>query len=343
MATASGPEALKAVVAPEKKERPKDFPSMLEQWKPEIAKALPAHMNADRMARIALTSFRRNPKLSECDPLSIFASVIQASQLGLEIDTLGRAYLVPYKRRYKDSAQRWQTAMECQMIPGWKGLVDLMNRSGQGTVYTGVIFNDQDYRFRDGSHRELEVLNETEKEDAADITHAYAIGFVKGSPIPIIELWRMAKIIRHRDRFNKVGDQHYSFTNMEMYARKVPLLQVLKYMPCSTELALAMALNEAGETTGQGLNVKDAINGSWEPVPDDGGGYGGGDAGGGTETETKTGTSGDPQMTRIDAIAKLPEFKDRQTLDDWVSALPRDISGDKMFSDKYKERWNELK
>lgn len=77
-----------------------DFPTLLALWKNEIVRAIPKHLNADRMSRIALTAFRRTPKLSHplCDPRSVFAAVIQASQLGLEIDTLGRAYLVPYER-----------------------------------------------------------------------------------------------------------------------------------------------------------------------------------------------------------------------------------------------------
>ena len=80
-------------------EKPKDFPAMLTAWLPEIKRALPKHLNADRMSRIALTAFRRTPKLGECDPRSVFAAVIQASQLGLEPDTLGRAYLIPYEKR----------------------------------------------------------------------------------------------------------------------------------------------------------------------------------------------------------------------------------------------------
>ncbi len=236
--------------------KPKDFPSMLTAWLPEIRRALPKHLNADRMSRIALTAFRRTPKLANCDPRSVFAAVIQASQLGLEPDTLGRSYLIPY-------------GQECQFVPGWKGLVDLMNRSGQGSVYTGVIFKDQAYKFIDGSKRELIIENETELVDPSDITHAYAIGHIKGGMFPVIELWRMAKVIKHRDRYNKVGAKHYSFSNLEMYARKVVLLQVLKYMPCSPELAVAMALNDAAEMGAQNLKLSEAIEGTWAPVPDD--------------------------------------------------------------------------
>jgi hypothetical protein len=44
-----------------------------------------------------------------------------------------------------------------------------------------------------------------------------------------------------------------------MYGRKVVLLQVLKYMPCSPELAAAMALNDAAEIGTQKIDLKDAI------------------------------------------------------------------------------------
>ena len=229
---------------------PTTFPQMLKAFLPEVERALPRHLSGDRMSRIALTAFRRTPKLAQCDPRSVFAAVIQASQLGLEPDTLGRSYLIPY-------------GTECQFVPGWKGLVDLMNRSGAGTVYTGVIYSDQKYTYLDGSKRELVIHTETEMDDPSEITHAYAIGWVKGSEIPIIELWRMAKIIKHLNRYNKVGKRHYAFENMEMYARKVPLLQVLKYMPCSAELVAAMSLSDAAEVGSQGLNIKDAADGTW--------------------------------------------------------------------------------
>ncbi len=233
----------------------KDFPTMLQVWLPEIKRALPKHLNGDRMARIALTAFRRTPKLAQCDPKSVFAAVIQASQLGLEPDTLGRSYLIPYGN-------------ECQFVPGWKGLVDLMNRSGQGSVYTGVIFKDQRYEFIDGSKRELIIHNETELADPSDITHAFAVGHIKGGMFPQIELWRIAKVLKHRDRYNKVGGKHYSYQQLEMYARKVVLLQVLKYMPCSPELVTAMSLNDAAEMGSQKLDLKEAIEGSWEHVPE---------------------------------------------------------------------------
>lgn len=219
------------------------------QHKGQLAAALPKHLNPDRMVRLALTAFSQNKQLQQCDPKTVFSSLIVLSQLGLEPGIDGQGYLVPYGK-------------VCTPIPGWKGYVDLISRSGRGTVYTGVIFKDQQYTFTDGARRDLVIHNETDCEDPEDITHAYAIGWVKDAALPIIELWRMSKILKHRDKYNKVGQKHYSFQNLEMYARKVVLLQVIKYMPKSVELQNALQVDMAA-SEGKGTEF---INGDFVTI-----------------------------------------------------------------------------
>lgn len=223
----------------------KQFSGFMDKLKPQMSLAMPRHLNADRMARLALTAFSTTPKLQECSMQSIAASVMTAAQLGLEPGVNGAGFLVPYGKT-------------CTFVPGWKGLVDLVARSGRGTVYTGVIFKDQDYTFIDGAKRDLVIHNETELDDPEDITHAFAIGWVKDATMPIIELWTVAKIKKHRDKYNKVGTKHYSFRDWEMYCRKVPLLQVIKYMPASIELANAVAISDASEL-GHGAAIIDGV------------------------------------------------------------------------------------
>lgn len=211
-----------------------ELSSFMEKLKPQLDLALPKHMTADRMTRLALTAFSTTPKLQKCDVNSIAASIMTAGQLGLEPGVNGAGYLIPYKTT-------------CTFVPGWKGLVDLVSRSGRGTVYTGVIYSDQDYTFTDGARRDLVIHSETDLDDENDITHAYAIGWVKDSVMPVIELWTVAKLKKHRDKYNKIGKSHYSYKSWEMYCRKVPLLQVLKYMPCSIEVSNAIDVSHAAE------------------------------------------------------------------------------------------------
>lgn len=247
-----------AVVAAE--QDPKSFPGMLKAYKGEIERALPKHINADRMCRIALTCFRMTPKLAECAPASVFAALIQASQLGLEPGLNGRAYLIPY-------------GGECQFVPGWKGLLELVNRTGRASCWTGAAFIGDDFDFALGDTPYVKHRPRGE-DDPERLTYTYAIGRIKGNDWPVIEVWPNEKIVKHRNRYNKVGKRHYSFDNWEMYARKIPLLQVLKYMPASPELEAAMALNdtfESGER--QGLTIDGALSGNYEPpVPPAGNG-----------------------------------------------------------------------
>lgn len=209
------------------------FSSFLDRFKPQMTLALPKHLNADRMARLALTSFSSTPKLQLCEPKSIIGAIMNASVLGLEIGVDGQGFLVPYGKT-------------CTFVPGWKGMADLVNRSGRATVWTGAVFQGDEFDYQLGDspfvrHRP------GDEDDPAKMTHVYAIGKVNGSQIPVIEVWTMGKIWKHRDKYNKVGASHYSFRDKEMYARKIPLLQVIKYMPKSIEVQNALAVAMAAE------------------------------------------------------------------------------------------------
>ena len=216
------------------------FSNFQDRFKPQMALALPKHLTADRMARLALTAFSTNPNLQACTPNSIMASIMTAAQLGLEPGINGQGYLIPYKA-------------ECTFVPGWKGLVDIANRSGRCTVWTGAVFEGDTFDFALGDNPF--VRHQPGDEDNPEkMTHVYAIGRVNGSNWPVIEVWTMRKIWKHRDQYNKVGSRHYSFRDQEMYARKVPLLQVLKYMPSSIELNNAVAVANAAEQ-GRGATI----------------------------------------------------------------------------------------
>lgn len=212
--------------------RPEDIFAMLKVWAPEIQRALPKHMNVDRMGRIAITEIRKSPALGRCKPISLFAAILSAAQMGLEIG-MGRCFLVPYKD-------------ECTLIPGWKGLVELANRSGRSSCWTGAVFQGDQFTYGMGDTPFIKHVPMGE-DDPALLTHVYAVGRVKGSEWPIVEIWPIAKIWKHRDRYNKQGTKHYSYREQEMYARKIPLLQVLKYLPSSPELEAAMVLAQNDE------------------------------------------------------------------------------------------------
>src|SRR4051812_31480222 len=61
--------------------------------------ALPKHVTADRMIRVAINCIRKTPKLLDCDPASLFGAITEAATYGWELGgVLGHAYLVPFRR-----------------------------------------------------------------------------------------------------------------------------------------------------------------------------------------------------------------------------------------------------
>lgn len=222
------------------------FSSFLDKLKPQLAHALPKHLNADRMARLAMTAFSTTPDLQRCTPTSIAGSLMTAGQLGLEPGVNGQGYLIPYHDRKNNR-------FICTFVPGWKGLVDLVARSGRASVWTGVAMpgDEFDYQLGDSPfcrHNPGDEVN-------GEWTHVYAIGRVRDAQMPVIEVWKRAKVMKHLKAYNKVGDRHYANqgeNNFEMYGRKVALLQVLKYMPQSVELATAVRIADMADT-GKGV------------------------------------------------------------------------------------------
>lgn len=229
--------------------------TFMDKHKSQIALALPKHITADRMVRLAMTSFSQNAALQKCDMSSIFASVVIAAQLGLEIGVGGQGYLVPYKGK-------------ATFVPGWQGLVDLVSRAGRATVWTGAVYDGDKFDWALGDNPFVKHQPYGDGGDWRSITHVYAIGRVNGSQFPVIEVWTMDRVVRHLNKFNKVGANHYALKddgqNMEMYARKVVLLQVLKYMPKSIEVQKAVDASHAAD---MGKNF--TIDGDMVLVQDD--------------------------------------------------------------------------
>jgi len=286
------------------------FSKFLDKMKPQLALALPRHLNADRMARLALTQFSTNAALQDCDANSIAGALITAAQLGLEIGVNGQAYLIPYKQR-------------ATLVPGWRGLVDLVNRSGRATVWTGAVFKGDEFDYALGDTPF--VKHKPGDEDAPEkLLYVYAIGRVRDAQQAVVEVWPMSKIWKHRDRFNKVGKKHYSYEHPEMYARKLPLLQVLKYMPSSIELATAMNMSEAADS-GEGM----IIEGDFVTVDQ------------GTGEILKAGDPGTPAAVtyakRADAILKAKNVEAAALQLDGARDLPADQFGDlvKVYTDKW--------
>ena len=205
----------------------------IKSMQPEIERALPAHMNADRMARLLLTAVRQTPKLAQCDPQSFAGSVLTASALGLEPNTPnGEAYLIPYGK-------------ECQLVVGYQGLVKLFWQSplAQHIDAQAVYENDQfDYAYGlDPFLTHKPAMGERGKVVAYYGVASLNTGakhFVVLSPDEVKKL-----------RQGKVGPSGKIADPMHWMERKTVLRQLLKTLPKSPNLSQAIASDETAGST----------------------------------------------------------------------------------------------
>jgi recombination protein RecT len=282
--------------APTDAEQPKGFPAMLDQFKGEIARALPKHINPDRMARIALTAFRMTPKLGECDPRSVFAAVIQSSQMGLEVGLMGEAHLVPFGN-------------QCQLIPGYTGLMKLARQSGLvQDIYAHEVRVNDNFTLKLGMERNLEHEPLTtlggfpaSEDERGDVAGFYAVAVFKDGSRTFVAMGRK-EIEKIRDnsrgyqsakRYKKESVWDSDFTAMGL---KTSIRRLCKFLPKSPELASALALDAAAEHgKAQNLNLTDVIEGNYAPIIDD-------ETGEITDAKNDSGKQAKPSVDQVEVV-----------------------------------------
>lgn len=208
---------------------------VVQQMQPEIARALPKHMDADRMARLALTALRQTPKLAATTPESFCGALLTAAALGLEPGLNGESYLVPYGR-------------ECQLIVGYQGLVKLFwqHPLAKHIDAQAVHANDHfDYAYGLDPY----LTHKPAIGDRGDIIAYYAVAsLTTGAKVFTVASADEVKKLRG----GKVGPSSNVADPMHWMERKTVLRQLVKMLPKSTMLQNAV---QADETLGSQLSA----------------------------------------------------------------------------------------
>jgi len=214
------------------KEQPKTLAQYIEQMKPEMARALPKHMDADRMARIALTTIRTNPKLSQCEGKSFLAALMTSSQLGLEPNTpLGEAYIIPYGK-------------EASFQIGYKGLLSLAYRTGEyKTIYAHEVYPNDTFDYGYGLEPHLKHVPADEPE--GEPIYYYGVYHLQNGGRDF-RVWSRKKIENHAKKYSQAFKKGWSSpwkTDFDSMAKKTVLIDLLKYAPKSIEFSRQLTVD----------------------------------------------------------------------------------------------------
>ncbi|MEV0440922.1 recombinase RecT [Streptomyces spectabilis] len=250
-------------VQPNRPAQPATLVQFVQQMRPEIERALPAHLGgADRIARIALTELRRVEHLAECTQESFAGALMTCSALGLEPGGVsGEAYLLPFWNKKV-------RAYEVQLVIGYQGMIKLF---WQHPLAAGLdahtVYEGDEFEYEYGLEPKL--------------THRPARGSAKGRPTDYYAVARLSnggsafvvldvddiETIRKRSKAKDFGPWS---TDYDAMARKTAIRQLFKIIPKSAELARAVAHDETvrRDASPEGLDVPgDYIEGETVPQP----------------------------------------------------------------------------
>lgn len=254
--------ALKAAATGQvaKTEKPKDLAHLLASpgVQSQIKAALPRHMTAERMARIATTEMRKVPKLGQCDPMSFLGAVIQCAQLGLEPgNALGHAYILPFDKREKVGGQ-WKTVRtEAQVIIGYRGMIDLARRSGQiVSIDARAVYEGDKFECMLGLDPKIDHQPDwqnTNRADPSKLRFVYAVAKLKDGGVQF-DVMSRAEVEGIRAR-SKAADSGPWVTDFAAMAVKTVVRRLFKFLPVSIEMQTAVGLDEMAEA---GLSQQNA-------------------------------------------------------------------------------------
>lgn len=241
-------------------QRSKDRPTiadLINRQRAEIARALPKHMDADRLARIATTTIKTTPALLECTAQSLLGALMLSAQTGLEPGPLGHVYFVPRKNK---------GVAECQWMLGYKGIIELARRSGQlVSIEAREVCERDEFRFAYGLDEEL--------------VHR---PFMDGDRGPIVAFWGLAKfrdgghyfLVMSKADVDKAKERSDAgrkgfgpwITDYAAMGRKTVIRRMMPFLPLSPEQANAISHDETVNTRIDVNPTEDPAAASWIDV-----------------------------------------------------------------------------
>lgn len=247
-----------------REQRPRNqLASLLESRRDAMKAVLPRHLTPDRLIKVALVAVSKTPLLMECTPETVLQSVMTAAQLGLDCGgALGSAYLVPFKKNWKDDQGRWQSEYQCQLIIGYRGMIDLARRSGQiSSIECRIVYENDEFSLDYGFETRF-VHKPVLDRDAGKLRLVYAVAKLRDGGTQF-ELMTRAQIDGIRAR-SKSKDNGPWVTDYEEMARKTVVKRLFKYLPVSVEMAQAVDEDnkaEFGDIMGVSADAPRAIDG----------------------------------------------------------------------------------
>lgn len=206
----------------------------------QVAGIIPKHLTPERVTGLMLSATMRQPKLLRCSMMSILQTMIQVSEVGLEISpAFGHLYLIPYENRK-------QGTTELQMQLAYGGLAQLVFNATGLLLSTVPVYSGDPFVMREGS--EPYITHEVNL-DADRTANGLRAVYCRVESKTKCELMTRTEIDDIRKRSKSATDGPWVTDYVQM-ARKSVLRRMTKTLPKSAE-------NQHNERLARALEIED--------------------------------------------------------------------------------------
>ena len=212
-------------------------------YKKKFELLMPKGGDSDQIVADAIQMLEANPRLRECDGMTVLGGLVTISQLNLRPGVLGEAWLIP---------MRSQGQMKATLVIGYQGYLKLAYNSEQikhvesRVVYEGDVF---DFSF---NNEQLIHKPDFTKPKGRPIAF-YAVVHLANGHTHVERPYTMPEMEEHRDRFAMAKKKDGTVVgpwrdNFEAMARKTMILRALKYLPKSISYQTAEVVDSTVRT-----------------------------------------------------------------------------------------------
>lgn len=191
------------------------------QMEPEFAKALPGHIDPKKFVRVIQTAITTNPKLMECNRMSLLAACTKAAEIGL-FPNGTEAALVPY-------------ADKVQFMSMIAGKLKLARNSGEiKTMDSQIVYKNDEFDYYTDENGVHLKHRPNLFEERGEIIAAYAIGETKDGGV-YVEVVTNDQI-KAIESTSKGKNTPWKGPFRSEMIRKSVLNRLLKRMPTSSDI-----------------------------------------------------------------------------------------------------------
>lgn len=200
----------------------------IEVLRPEIKRALPAHISVDKFLRAAHTAAMTTPGIDKADRNSLFEACTKAAQDGLVIDGK-EAALVVYN--VKDG-NGW--IKKAQYQPMVQGLLKKLRQSGQLKKITAQVVYEKDSFSYNPAMDDAPNHSADWFADRGEAVGVYAVAILKDDSF-VVEIMNKSEVEAIRSRSRSKDSGPWKTDTAEMW-RKTVIKRICKYLPSSSDI-----------------------------------------------------------------------------------------------------------